>query len=413
MRYGLIGEHLGHSFSKLLHGRMSSEPYVLCELSPGELPDFFRKRDFLGINVTIPYKQAVIPFLDELDPSAQLTGAVNTIVNRGGILTGFNTDYDGFIALSRHAGVRFDGARVVILGRGGAAKAAAAAALSEGAVSVVKAVRTPSAEGEVPLDAPSAWGGCDIIVNATPVGMYPHWDGSVVPPSVFDNVSGALDCIYNPLKTAFVLDAEKAGIPAEGGLYMLVAQAVRAREIFDAVSLPEDMTESLYDSLLRSKRNIVLCGMPSCGKTTIGKALAERCGRRFADTDELVVMQAGMDIPDIFSREGEAGFRARETAAIESIAAEQGLVIATGGGAVLSERNLRLLRHNGLVCLLERSPELLTPTADRPLSRDRASISALYLKRMPLYSAAADVVISNNGSPEDTLEKLASYVDRG
>ena len=457
MLYGLIGEHLGHSFSREIHGRLSSDPYELCELAPSELASFLQRRDFRGINVTIPYKQAVMPYLDELGESARGAGAVNTIVNRDGKLYGYNTDYDGFLALARHAGVDFSGARVVILGAGGAAKAVAAAARSLGAASIVNAVRRPS-KGQLQISDAESYRGCNIIVNATPVGMYPTWQDSPVDlPSLLPlmDLRGVLDCIYNPLRTRLVLSvpsapaatavppvtvaarghvngrgprervggmseaklsggtgtAPAAEVPAEGGLYMLVAQAVKAREFFTGESITDEVIEREYRHLLHRKLNIVLCGMPSCGKSTVGRALADATGRRFVDTDEIIALQAGMEIPDIFEREGEDGFRIRETAAIESIAPEQGLIISTGGGAILKDENVRLLRHNGLICLLDRDLQLLTPGGGRPLSRNRAALEALYARRMPVYRRAAEVIIDNNGSLDATISQLLAYVD--
>ena len=307
MEFGLIGEHLGHSFSKTIHGMLTDAPYELHELRPDELAAFLAERDFRGINVTIPYKRAVMPHLDGLAPSAFACDAVNCIVNRDGRLTGYNTDYDGFIALASHAGVDFQGARVVILGAGGAASAVAAAARDMGAASVLNACRRPL-EGQLQIAEPETWNDCDIIVNATPVGMYPDWQGKLLDLSIFPHLRGVLDCIYNPLRTRLVLDAQERGIPAGGGLYMLVGQAVRARELFDGRSLPEGACEQVYERILRGKRNIVLTGMPSCGKTTVGRQLAARTGRHYIDIDEVISLQAGMEIPEIFAREGEAGF---------------------------------------------------------------------------------------------------------
>lgn len=413
MEYGLIGARLGHSFSREIHSRLSHDPYELKELEPQELPAFFKARDFKGINVTIPYKQTVMQWLDCLDESARNTGAVNTIVNRGGVLTGYNTDYYGFIAMAGHAGVDFRGAGVVILGAGGAACAVVAAARAMGVASVRHAVRRPSGGDFLQLADPLSYADADIIVNATPVGMFPDWQGCPVDLSVFGKLRGVLDCVYNPLRTRLVLDAQARGIPAAGGSMMLVAQAVRAREFFTGESFPDDVYESLHDGLLRCKRNIVLLGMPSCGKSTIGRELASRSGRRFVDIDEVIALQTGMEIPEIFAREGEDGFRRRETSAIESVAAEQGLVIATGGGAVLREENLRLLRHNGILCLLERDFELLMPTPDRPLSANKDALLALMDKRRPLYLRAAELTVENNAAPEAAVEILMRYVDQG
>jgi shikimate dehydrogenase len=259
---------------------------------------------------------------------------------------------------------------------------------------------------QLPLASPELWDDCEVLVNATPVGMYPDWQSSPVDISFLPNLRGVLDCIYNPLRTRLVLDALERGIPAEGGLYMLVGQAVRARELFDGVSIPDSVCEDIYGRILKSKRNLVLTGMPSSGKSTVGLRLAALTGRRFMDTDDVISLQAGMDIPTIFAREGEAGFRKRETAAIESIAAEQGLIIATGGGAIMNDGNVRLLRHNGIICLLQRDLDLLVATDDRPLSRDRAALQALYERRLPCYLKAAELTIDNNGPMERTIDQL-------
>lgn len=406
MEFGLIGEHLGHSFSREIHGMLCCAPYELRELAPDELLKFLADRDFRGINVTIPYKRAVMPHLDAIDESARACNAVNAIVRQDGKLTGYNTDYDGFIALARHAGIDFKGAKVVILGAGGAASAVEAAARSMGAASVRNAVRTARTPEQLPLASPELWSDCEVLVNATPLGMYPDWQSLPVNLDELPRLRGVLDCIYNPIRTRLVLDAQARSIPADGGLYMLVGQAVRARELFDGCSIPESRCEEIYGRILRSKRNLVLTGMPSCGKSSVGRELASRTGRRFVDTDEVIALQAGMEIPEIFAREGESGFRERETAAIESMAAEQGLIIATGGGAILRDENVRLLRHNGIICLIQRDINLLTPTADRPLSSDRAALQALYRHRLPYYLRAAELTIDNDGPLDRTVEEL-------
>jgi len=411
MTYGLIGEHLGHSFSRIIHEHLTGQPYVLRELRPDELGDFLRNEPFRGINVTIPYKQAVIPYLDSLADSARLTGAVNVIIRDSeGRLTGHNTDYDGFLSMAQNAGVEFKGASVVILGAGGAAKAASAAARNAGAVKVVYAVRHDFGPGRVPISDPSAFQDCTVLVNATPVGMYPDINGKPFDISVLPNLRGVLDCIYNPIRTQIVLDAQERGIPAAGGLMMVVSQAVKAAELFHDCKYEEGTVDSTYRYILSDRRNIVLVGMPSCGKTTLGRELASRRGLRFIDTDEVISTFAGMEIPDIFALEGEAGFRKRESIAIESIAGEQGLVIATGGGAILSSQNVRALRQNGIIVFVERAPELLEATSDRPLSSSRAALKALYDKRLPLYIKAADVRISNNGSIADAILNIEENV---
>ena len=414
MTYGLIGEKLGHSFSKIIHERLTGIPYELRELQPGALEAFLREDPFRGINVTIPYKQAVIPYLDELAPSAKITGAVNVIVRSDdGRLTGHNTDYDGVAAMAAHAGVSFSGASVVILGAGGASKAVAAAAHDAGASKVVFAVRHDFGHGRVPIDNPSAYADCEILVNATPVGMYPNVSGKPLDISLLPNLRGVLDCVYNPIRTELVLDAQERGIPAAGGLMMLVAQAVRASELFLDKTYPPETVEEMYRFLLAGRRNIVLCGMPSSGKTTIGKEVTARLGLPFTDTDDVIRTHSGMEIPDIFALEGEPGFRKRESIAIESVAGEQGFVIATGGGAVLNPSNVHALKRGGIVFFIDRAPALLEPTEDRPLSRTRAAIGRLYEQRLPYYLAAADARIPNDGDLNDTVESIISHAQQG
>ena len=406
MKFGLIGEHLGHSFSPAIHERLSGQPYELRELSPSQLGAFLENEPFRGINVTIPYKQAVIPYLDALAPSAELTGAVNAIVRSpDGRLTGHNTDMDGFIAMARHAGIDFAGARVVILGAGGAAKAVGAAAWVLGAASVINAVRTPRA-GQLPLHEPSLFADAQIIVNATPVGMFPRVDGKLLDLSMFHHLRGVLDCIYNPIRTNLVLDALELGIPADGGLRMLAAQAVRASELFRDCKIEDSAIDDICSFLLRSRRNIVLCGMPSSGKSTIGKELAARLGTELVDTDDLVREEAGMEIPRIFEQEGEEGFRARESRAVAAAAQRQGVVIATGGGAVMRPGNVRALKRSGLLCFIDRPLELLQATPDRPLSADITSLVRLYAQRRPAYLSAADIVVSNCGTVAEVVDKI-------
>ncbi|MBO4264421.1 MAG: hypothetical protein J5871_07090 [Bacteroidales bacterium] len=410
MEYGLIGEHLGHSFSPEIHNALGPEPYVLQEIPRGELAAFLRERPFKGINVTIPYKEAVLPWLDALSPTAQLTGAVNTIVQENGRLTGYNTDVDGFAALARHTGISLRDRQVVILGKGGAAKAVSVAARALGAKSILQAVRQPQGPEQIPLAPSPQMQAADVLVNATPVGMFPDGNAHLPDLGAMPALQGVLDCIYNPLQSHLVLDAREKGIPAAGGLYMLVAQACRARELFLSQELSPGTVDDAYTRLWSRKCNVVLCGMPSAGKSTVGRILAERTGRRFVDTDRLVEEKAGCRISAIFSREGEQAFRRLEAGAVAEISTRQGLVIATGGGTVLAAGNLRQLKMNGRIFLLQRSLAHLMPTQDRPLSRSREDLAALYRVRMPLYRQAADVCIDNDGDFERTMDALLSEI---
>ena len=417
MEFGLIGEHLGHSFSKEIHGRLSDRPYELREVPRDALAKFLASREFKGINVTIPYKEAVLPLLDFVSPEARQIGAVNTIVNRDGRLFGYNTDYFGFSALADRLGIDFKGKRVLILGAGGAAKTVAAVAADRSAASVTHAVRRPKAPGQIPLSSlgsessykdviPGLTG--DLVVNCTPAGMFPHEEERIIDLGALPRLEGAIDLIYNPLRTDLILDALSRGVPAEGGLYMLVAQAVKAREYFDGI--PGPAGDDLFESLLRAKRNLVLIGMPASGKSTIGKALSEKTGRPFADTDEWIVRKAGKPIPQIFADEGESAFRDIESEVIRELSTRNGLILATGGGAVLNPQNVRRLKRNGILCFISRDLDRLSPTADRPLSSSRAAMQALFERRKDAYKRATERVIDNNGTLEEALRQFDALI---
>lgn len=407
MEYGLIGERLAHSFSKNIHGMLSGDSYDLVEIPREGLEPFLRKADFRGINVTIPYKEAVLPFLDFISDEAKAIGAVNTIVNRDGRLCGYNTDFGGLKAMAVEAGIPFTDRSVLVLGAGGAAKTAAAVALSLGASSVTLSSRHPL-PGQLSLHAIASQPHPDvnIIINATPVGMYPHIEGRVAPLDLFPNLEGVLDCVYNPLRTNLVLDAQERGIPACGGLAMLVYQACLAREHFTGESIGREVWDSVLSSISASKENIVLCGMPSSGKSTIGRILAAKTGREVIDTDQLVRTAQGKEISQIFRTQGEAAFRQMETEAIASIASRQGLIISTGGGAVMFPQNVHLLKMNGTIIFIDRPLDKLTPTSDRPLSTDIEKLRALYAVRRPVYLKAADVVALNDSTPAQCVRNI-------
>ncbi|MBO6035271.1 MAG: hypothetical protein J6P34_05410 [Paludibacteraceae bacterium] len=414
MEYGLIGEHLGHSFSREIHGMLSSDSYQLHEVAKEELDSFMRNADFKAINVTIPYKQAVIPYLSHISDEAKAIGAVNTIVNLDGKLYGYNTDFEGLRLMAIRAGIDFKGRDVLVLGVGGAAKTAHAVAASLGAATITHAARKP---GDDDIDIYSLKGGGQklnyhIIINATPVGMFPNSSDRVADLDMFPNLEGVLDCIYNPLRTNLVLDALQKGVKAEGGLYMLVAQACFARNYFVGANLGMDDIEKVYGRILSDKQNIVLSGMPSCGKSTIGKALAERSGKRFVDTDALIVERAGKEIPLIFKEEGEQAFRDMESAVIKELSEKQGLIISLGGGAVLRSENVRNLKLNGKIFFIDRKLELLTATNDRPLSSNADALREMYVRRLPVYKAAADYIIENNLDINKSIEHLSNIISQ-
>lgn len=402
MKYGLIGEHLGHSYSCEIHGAIADYEYELKELSPDELDGFMRAKDFKAINVTIPYKQAVIPYLDEISDRAKRIGAVNTVVNNGGSLYGDNTDFAGMSALAKRMKIDFRGRKVLILGTGGTSKTAHAVADSLGAKEIFNVSRHGGADGLISYaDAVQKHNDAQIIINTTPVGMYPNSEKTPIDISAFPALEGVLDAIYHPLRTNLVMDALERGIPASGGLYMLSAQAVYASAVFLGKELEPELIEKAYNIVKADKQNIVLVGMPSSGKTTIGRIIAERTGKSFLDTDDIIVNEIGMPIAQYFSEHGEAAFRDLESRVLNDASQKGGCVIATGGGAVLRAENVRAMRRNGTVVFLDRAPEKLIATDDRPLSSSRAALERLYAERYNIYKAAADLHIDGNGTPDE------------
>lgn len=407
MQYGLIGERLGHSFSKIVHGYLAEYEYELCELPREDVDAFLCKREFCAINVTIPYKETVIPYLSYIDPHAEEIGAVNTIVNRDGRLYGYNTDFYGMKSLIERMELDFCGKKVAILGTGGTSRTAMAVAKALGAAEYFRVSRT--AKGGA-IDYESLYrdhADTDFIINTTPAGMYPNIDDAPIDLEKFSAISGVIDAIYNPLRPKLLTKAREMGIPAEGGLYMLVAQAVRAAEIFLDRSYPTDTCEVIYRRILRQKENIVLIGMPGCGKSTVGKLLAEKLSREIYDMDTCIVQTAGKEITDIFSAVGESGFRDLETRVLkEQLARMGGIVLATGGGAILRDENVAALRQNGRLYFLDRPLCDLLPTADRPTASSTEAIRRRYEERYFRYCSVADVRIPVDASPEEIAEKI-------
>ncbi|HBJ18143.1 MAG TPA: shikimate dehydrogenase, partial [Clostridiales bacterium] len=368
---------------------------------------FLTERDFCAINVTIPYKEAVLPHLSEIDEGARRIGAVNTIVNRGGTLFGYNTDFYGMRALLSHAKIAVGGKKVVILGTGGTSKTAYAVAESLGAKEILRVGRSGRENSLTYEELYEGHTDADILINTTPVGMYPNLSGMPVDLAKFQRLSGVIDAVYNPLCTSLILAAGARGIPAEGGLFMLVAQGVRASEIFFDTHYPEGTTEKIFADMRRKKENIVLVGMPTSGKSTVGKLLAERLSRPFIDIDERIEAR-GTKISEIFAAGGEPAFRKTEAEVIEDeVASLTGTVIATGGGRVLSDENVKNLLHNGRIYFLNRSLSLLIPTDDRPLAKDKEAIEKRYRERLPRYLAVADAVIPADGTPEEVADLIS------
>lgn len=408
MKYGLIGEKLGHSFSKAIHERLGLE-YELCEIAPDALDAFMREKNFLGISVTIPYKSAVIPYLDEIDEAAKSIGAVNTIVNRGGRLYGYNTDYYGMMDAIKREYIYTKDRKVAILGSGATSKTAKAVfeALEAGEILTVS---RGEKEGCITYDQLlSQHIDTEIIVNTTPVGTYPDSYGAPVELMVFDNLSAIVDVVYNPLNTAMAQEARLGGVKVASGLYMLVSQAVHAAELFLDKKIEAETIDRIYEEVYKEKENIVLIGMPSCGKTTVGKIIAERMGRKFIDTDSIIEMRAGMTISDFFKKYGESKFRELESEVILEAAKETGAVIATGGGAALCKANRIALEYSGKLYYIDRSVENLVATKDRPLSRSREALEALYNERFMDYGSVCWLRINGDRTPDEVAEDIMEY----
>lgn len=398
---GLLGEKLGHSYSPQIHALLGDYDYSLFEKDKTELQDFLINGNFTGLNVTIPYKKAVIPYCSELSDIAKKLGAVNTIVRKpDGTLIGHNTDYFGFRSMISKSGLQLFGKRVLVLGSGGASATAVAVLQEIGA-----AVAVISRTGEINYENIYRFSDTSVIVNATPVGMYPNNGQRLVDLKRFPMLEGVLDLIYNPARTQLILDAEQLGLTAVNGLWMLVAQAKESAEWFTGNPITDSQIHMIYKKLSSQMQNIVLIGMPGCGKSTVGKLLAARLGRSFVDADEEIVKYAGMPIPEIFQSKGEQAFRKIETNVLSELGKRSGLVIATGGGCVTQTRNYPLLHQNGTIIWLKRDLSLL-PTDGRPLSQAN-KLFDLYAQRKDAYAFFADQAVANDTTPEAAAKQIA------
>lgn len=407
MQYGLIANRLGHSYSKEIHTMIGGYSYEMCEIPAEKLGEFMKKKDFSGINVTIPYKKDVIPYLDEIDGTAKKIGSVNTVVNRSGRLIGFNTDYFGMTELiAEHMRISLKDKKVLILGTGGTSVMANAVVRDLGAGEVFSVSRTPRPGVITYAQAVSEHSDAEVIINTTPVGMFPDNYDCPIALKPFKNLEAAVDAIYNPNRTEFVQTALKMGAKASGGLYMLIAQAVYASEIFRDVTVPKTEIKRIYHEISAKKLNICLTGMPASGKTTAAKKIAEKLGREFIDTDEEIVSRTGREITDIFKDMGEHGFRDIETEVIKDVSKRSGAVISTGGGAILRDENIEALRQNGKVYFLDRPLEWLRPTQDRPTASDFAAVKRRYEERYERYVSTADGVIIPSDEPDLTAEMV-------
>ena len=405
LKCGLLGEKLGHSYSPQIHSMLADYEYKLFEKSPEELEDFLKSGEFDGLNVTIPYKKSVMPYCAELSPTAAQIGSVNTIVRRSdGSLYGDNTDAFGFENLIVHNGIEVKGKKALVLGTGGASVTAQAVLKNLGASEVVVISR----KGEDNYENIAKHTDAEIIANTTPVGMYPNNGKAAVDLTQFPKLSGVLDVVYNPARTALLLQAEKLCIPCAGGLYMLVSQAKRSCELFTGKSIPDSEIDRIERVLSHQMQNIVIIGMPGSGKTAVSTMLAERLGRKIFDTDTIVSEKAGMTIPEIFAAQGEAGFRKLETEATAEVGKLSGNIISTGGGVVTVADNYELLHQNGVIVWIERDTNKLARDG-RPISLS-SDLNELYAARLPLYERFADIKADNNGDINDTVNAIMEMI---
>ena len=396
---GLLGRKLGHSYSPQIHAYLAEYSYQLFEKEPEDVEGFLKSGTFAGINVTVPYKKDVIPYLDELTDRAKKVGAVNTVVCRNGKLIGHNTDYFGFETMVKASGLAIAGKKCLVLGSGGASNTVVAVLKELDANVVIISRNGENNYSNLHLHKDAA-----LIVNTTPVGMYPNVGVSPVDLDGFPALEGVLDVIYNPAKTQLLLDAEKRGIPAINGLLMLVAQAKEASEWFSNTKIDDEKIEMIHKVLRTQMENIVLVGMPGCGKSTIGKLVAEKTGKTFVDADAEIVKKAGMSIPEIFAKSGEEGFRKIETEVLMELGKQSSLVIATGGGCLTRQENYDLLHQNGRIFWIKREISQL-PTDGRPLSQATA-LEEMYRIRQPLYHRFADYCVNNDLAPADAVETI-------
>lgn len=417
-KYGLIGKNLSHSFSAEIHPLLADYDYQLKEIEKEDLSDFLENVDFKGINVTIPYKEEVVSYLDQIDPLAQNIGAVNTIIKDKGQLIGYNTDILGLEALIKSKNVSLKNKKILILGTGATSKTAYQVAtnmaakniltlsrhglLNQSSISYIKNRLIMTYDEALKTEKDS-----QIIINTTPCGMFPDLIGHTpIPLTSFSKLSGVFDCVYNPLCSQLVLDAKKKNVPAAGGLYMLIMQAFYAARLFTGELISENLARKAFRKILSEKQNIVLIGMPSSGKSSIGKALSDITGREFLDTDQLIVEQEGKSIKQIFAKKGEQYFREIESQVIQGLLTRTQCIIATGGGSILNQKNIDALKANGKIYFLDRPLENLIPTVSRPLTSTLADLNEKYRERYPLYLDAADKKIAARGAPDKIAQQI-------
>lgn len=405
MQCGLLGERLGHSYSPQIHSFLGNYQYRLYEKQPQEVESFLKESGLTGFNVTIPYKKAILPYLDDLSPIARKLGAVNTAVRSpDGAWIGHNSDYYGFLSMVKRSGVSVSGKKALVLGSGGASNTAVAVLQELGATVVVLSRSGPNRYDNLDPHSDTR-----IIVNTTPVGMYPETGHSPISLDPFPELECVLDVIYNPARTKLLLDAERRGLITMNGLWMLVAQAKESAEWFTGRKIPHEKIGTIYKHLRKSMENLILVGMPGSGKSTVGLELSKQMNLEFVDADRMVEKNCGMDIPTIFATYGQDYFRQQETQVLSQLGKRSGLCIATGGGCVTREENYPHLHQNGTIIHLERSVDQLA-TCGRPLSQT-TNLSQMHAQRHPLYCRFADITVENSGSVTSTVQKIITKLE--
>lgn len=403
--YGLLGEKLGHSFSKEIHESINNYIYNLIEVSKDDFNSFMNNKNFKAINVTIPYKEMVIPYLSQIDPKAKEIGAVNTIVNIDNKLYGYNTDYLGLKKLIKKNNIDFKNKKVLILGTGGTSKTAYVLSNDLQAKQIKKVSRKESNETITYEQAVKEYNDAQIIINTTPCGMYPN-DDLIIDLTNFNELEAVIDVIYNPLKTNLIRQAEKKNIKSVNGLYMLVAQAVYASYIFINKQVDEEKIDEVYNKIKNKKLNISLIGMPSCGKTTISNLLGDRLNKKVIDTDLKIEERINMKISSFLNKDNEDEFRNIESNVIDEVSKQNNIIISCGGGVIKKQQNIDYLRRNSIIIFIDRKLELLETTTSRPLSNNKKDLEKLYIERYPIYKKSCDYIIKNNDKLEDVISKI-------
>ena len=410
MKYGLIGEKLSHSFSKEIHEKIADYQYELKELTLNEFEEFMKKKDFIAINVTIPYKEKVIPYLDYIDDIALKIKAVNTIVNNNGKLYGYNTDYYGLKSLILKNNIEIKNKKVLILGTGGTSKTAYIVINDLLAKDIILVSRTKKENVITYEEAINHHQDANIIINTTPCGMYPNTNDTPIDLNNFNQLEAVIDVIYNPLNTKLIIQAKNKKIKIATGLYMLVSQAVYASSKFINKDVNMELIDNIYNNLLKQKQNIVLIGMPSCGKTTVGKMLVEKLNKEFIDTDSEIEKIINMPISSYLTKDNETDFREIEHNVIKEISKYSNKIISTGGGIIKNEENINLLKQNGIVIFINRPLDNLIATSSRPLSSSLDDLKKLYEERIPLYYKCADIIVNNDTRIEDVILDILNKI---